>query len=77
MVLVLLKMRVDFCWSDGVTGGVGSGLRLSHPRMPGRLGRVLPLLSLCAWAHSVRGGTPEACRRDARIRVICPMPAGS
>jgi hypothetical protein len=60
-----------------VVGEAGSDGCLSHSRMPSLRGRALPVLPLCAWALSVRGSTPRACRRDARIRVICPMPAAS
>lgn len=67
---VLLRVWVD--------GGIDTNdAAQRHPRTSGFRARVLPAPRLCAWAHSVRGGRPEACRRDIRIRVICPMPAGS
>lgn len=68
----------DTCGPGGVADGPEGYVLLSHPRMPGLRGRVLLSSLLCAWAHSVRRGTPETCRRsDVRIQVICPMPAGS
>ena len=68
---------IDVCGTREVADGSEYDVILSHPRMPVLRGRVLPLPLPYAWAHSVCGGTPEACRSDVRIRVICPMPAGS
>lgn len=68
---------VDACEAGGVMDGAGGDLFLSHPRMPGLRGHVLPPTRLRAWAHSARDGRPEVWRSDVRIRVICPMPAGS
>ncbi|MEV7109126.1 relaxase domain-containing protein [Streptomyces atroolivaceus] len=67
----------DACWPGGVADGAEGYVFLSHPMMFGLRGRVLLSSLLCAWAHSVWRGTPEACRSDVRIRVICPTPAGS
>ena len=67
---------VDAGESWEVADGAKRASILSRPRMPGPCGRVLPLALPCAWVHSVRGGTSEACRRhDVRTLAICPMPA--
>lgn len=78
-----VAVQTGLSWRAMPAGRVGNAdgaegyVFLSHPRTSGLRGRVLLSSLLCAWAHSVRRGTPETCRSDVRIRVICPMPAGS
>ncbi|GGR47553.1 hypothetical protein GCM10010497_58660 [Streptomyces cinereoruber] len=68
---------VDARGACEVAGGTENDVILSHPKVSGLRSPVLQLRLPCAWAHVVRSGTPEVWRSDVRIRVICPMPAGS
>jgi transposase len=81
VVLVLLEMRIDSCWSGGVAGEVESDLRLSHLRMPDLRGRASVFIAVRLGALGLRryaGSMPT--RRpypsdlsDARWELIEPV----
>jgi transposase len=81
VVLVLLEMRIDSCWSGGVAGEVESDLRLSHLRMPDLRGRASVFIAVRLGALGLRryAGSMPTRRQypsdlsDARWELIEPV----